>query len=118
MPTQKDYDAAVAAYAVIIAKAAGVSASFNAKYCHRIDDAAQIVARRSGARCSTRSLHKSNLPRVYIGQVALFAEEDLHRFADKLLNAAELHHGPRPQPRASKPSASRRSSSEAANAQG
>jgi hypothetical protein len=35
------------------------------------------------------------LPRIYVGRIALFAEEDLHRFADERLNRAVLHQGPR-----------------------
>ena len=35
------------------------------------------------------------MPRIYVGRIALFAEEDLHRFADERLNRAVLHQGPR-----------------------
>jgi len=98
MSTSYDDDAiaaSIAAYAAEIAKAAGTSASANAKYRHRIDAAAEIIARRSGAPFSAQSLHKSNVPRIVIGNWTLFADEDLHRFADERLNSAVVHHGPR-----------------------
>jgi hypothetical protein len=84
-----------AAYDAEIAEAAGTSNSPNAKYCHRLDPAAEIIAKRSGVPISGDSLRKSDVPRIYVGRIALFAEDDLHRFADERLNRAVLHQGPR-----------------------
>jgi hypothetical protein len=84
-----------AAYSAEIAEAAGTSGSANAKYRHRLDPAADIVAQRSGIPISGDTLRKSDVPRIYVGRIALFSEEDLHRFADERLNRAVLHQGPR-----------------------
>ena len=83
------------AYDAEIAEAAGTSDSANAKYRHRLDPAAEIIAKRSGVPISGDSLRKSDVPRIYVGRIALFAEEDLHSFADERLNRAVLHQGPR-----------------------
>ena len=106
MPDQ-EYDdvavaASIAAHAAQLAEAAGTSASPKAKYCRRIDDAAEIIARRSGAPFSSKSLHKSNVPRIVVGNWTLFADEDLQGFADERLNSAPVHHGPRRGMRASR----------------
>jgi hypothetical protein len=85
----------IAAHAAELAKIAGTSASANAKYRHRIDDAARIIGMRIGVSFSADSLRKSDVRRIYVGRVALFADEDLHRFADERLNRAVLHQGPR-----------------------
>jgi hypothetical protein len=84
-----------AAYRAEIVAAAGTSESPNKKYCRRLDVAADIIAERSGAPFSSESLRKSDIPRVYVGPVSLFADEDLHAFADARLNSALLHRGPR-----------------------
>jgi hypothetical protein len=85
-----------AAYAAEIAEAAGTSGSPNAKYRHRLDPAADIITERSGVPISGDSLRKSDVPRIYVGRVALFADEDLHAYADERLNRAVFHQGPRP----------------------
>jgi hypothetical protein len=90
------------AYRIEIVAAAGTSGSPNKKYCRRLDAAADIIAERSGARFSSESLRKSDVPRIYVGPVSLFADEDLHAFADERLNSATLHQGPRQRPSARK----------------
>jgi hypothetical protein len=87
---------AVAAHAAKLAEIAGTSGSPNAKYRHRIDDAARIIAMRIGVSFSPESLRKSAIRRVYVGRNALFSEEDLHAFADARLDrAGPPHEGPR-----------------------
>jgi hypothetical protein len=83
-----DYDAEIAA-------AAGASSSPNKEYRRRLDEAADIVAKRSDAPFSPESLRKSGLPRIYVGRISLFADQDLFRYADEWLNSAALHQGPR-----------------------
>jgi hypothetical protein len=83
-----DYDAEIAA-------AAGISSSPYKQYRRRLDEAADIIAERSGAPFSPESLRKSDVPRIYVGRVSLFADQDLFRCADERLNSAVLHQGPR-----------------------
>jgi hypothetical protein len=82
-------------YEAEIAAAAGLSISLNKKYRRRLEEAADIVAERSGTPFSPESLRKSDVPRIYVGRISLFADEDLFRFADKRLDSAVLHQGPR-----------------------
>ena len=70
-----DYDAEIAA-------AAGASSSANKEYRRRLDDAADIVAKRSERPFSPEGLRKSDLPRIYVGRISLFADPGLFRCAD------------------------------------
>jgi hypothetical protein len=95
MPDLEALSARVAAYAAEIVEAAGTSASPNAKYCRDLEDAADIVTQRSSVPCAPDTLRKSDVPRIYVGRMSLFADEDLHAYADERLNRAVLHRGPR-----------------------
>ena len=88
-------DARIATHVATIVDAAGTSASPNAKYCRDLEDACDIVTQRSYGPCSPETLRKSSVPRIYVGRMSLFADEDLHAYADERLNRAVLHRGPR-----------------------
>jgi hypothetical protein len=67
--------------------------SKNKKFIHRRDPAAEMVSVAINAPYSGELLRRSNCPFVVISRIAYYAEDDLRKLAEDILNSAPLRRG-------------------------
>jgi hypothetical protein len=65
----------------------------NKKYEHRVDPAAEMVAAAIGAPYSGVTLRHSSCPYVLKSRIAFYAEDDLRKLAEDILNSAPVRRG-------------------------
>jgi hypothetical protein len=65
----------------------------NKKYVYRVEAAAEMVAEAIGAPFGDQKLRHSGCPYVIKARIAYWAEDDLRKLAEEILNSAPIRRG-------------------------